>query len=206
MCCVVSRLGAALVYWPRWAPLSLHGSDRPMLSMKRRFGSAAGGSGDRCEGRRPVPDVVIAEARRLARKSPKTGQRRSLRTIAAELAALGHLALRTALPRQRHMLALASAKVGSFAEHMLPGHGAGMALERGDLRCAIAKAVRLIDVLKIFVSKYQNQEIGENSQGRYATLHLPDHVAHAMNSAPHVRQRFPSRSLKPLPTHTQGFD
>jgi DNA invertase Pin-like site-specific DNA recombinase len=46
----------------------------------------------RCEGRRPVPDVVIAEARRLARKSPKTGQQRSLRTIAAELATLGHLA------------------------------------------------------------------------------------------------------------------
>ena len=46
----------------------------------------------RCEGRRPVPDVVIAEARRLARKSPKTGQRRSLRAIAAELAAIGHLA------------------------------------------------------------------------------------------------------------------
>ena len=46
----------------------------------------------RCEGRRPVPDVVIAEARRLSRKSPKTGQRRSLRAIAAELAAIGHLA------------------------------------------------------------------------------------------------------------------
>jgi DNA invertase Pin-like site-specific DNA recombinase len=45
----------------------------------------------RCEGRRPVPDVVI-EARRLSRKSPKTGQRRSLRAIAAELAAIGHLA------------------------------------------------------------------------------------------------------------------
>jgi DNA invertase Pin-like site-specific DNA recombinase len=45
----------------------------------------------RCEGRPPVPDVVIAEARRLARKSPKTGKRRSLRAIAAELAALGHL-------------------------------------------------------------------------------------------------------------------
>ena len=45
----------------------------------------------RCEGRKPVPDVVIAEARRLARKSPKTGQRRSLRAIAAELATLGHL-------------------------------------------------------------------------------------------------------------------
>jgi DNA invertase Pin-like site-specific DNA recombinase len=40
----------------------------------------------RCEGRKPVP----AEAR-LARKSPKTGQRRSLRAISAELAALGHL-------------------------------------------------------------------------------------------------------------------
>jgi hypothetical protein len=33
----------------------------------------------------------VVEARRLARKSPKTGKRRSLRSIAAELAALGHL-------------------------------------------------------------------------------------------------------------------
>jgi hypothetical protein len=45
----------------------------------------------RCEGRRPVPDVVVAEARRLGRKFPKTGKRRSLRAIAAELAAIGHL-------------------------------------------------------------------------------------------------------------------
>jgi DNA invertase Pin-like site-specific DNA recombinase len=44
----------------------------------------------RCEGRKPVPDATIAEARRLARKSPKTGKRRSLRAIAAELATLGH--------------------------------------------------------------------------------------------------------------------
>ena len=36
----------------------------------------------RCEGRKPVPDEVKAEARRLARRSPKTGQRRSLRDIA----------------------------------------------------------------------------------------------------------------------------
>jgi hypothetical protein len=43
----------------------------------------------RCEGRRPVPAAVVAEARRLARKNPKTGQRRSLRAIAAELARLG---------------------------------------------------------------------------------------------------------------------
>jgi len=45
----------------------------------------------RCEGRKPVPDEVVAEARRLARKSPKTGRRRSLRAIAAELAVLGHI-------------------------------------------------------------------------------------------------------------------
>jgi hypothetical protein len=38
-----------------------------------------------------VAGRFIAEARRLSRKSPKTGLRRSLRTIAAELAALGHL-------------------------------------------------------------------------------------------------------------------
>lgn len=45
----------------------------------------------RCEGRKPVPQAVVATARRLARKSPKTGERRSLRAIAAELAALGHV-------------------------------------------------------------------------------------------------------------------
>jgi DNA invertase Pin-like site-specific DNA recombinase len=44
----------------------------------------------RCEGRNPVPSR-LAEAKRLARRSPKTGQRRSLRAIAAELARLGHL-------------------------------------------------------------------------------------------------------------------
>ncbi|MEI8154960.1 MAG: AMP-binding protein, partial [Hyphomicrobiales bacterium] len=45
----------------------------------------------RCEGRKPAPVEVVAEARRLARKSPKTGQRRSLRAIASELASLGHV-------------------------------------------------------------------------------------------------------------------
>lgn len=44
----------------------------------------------RCEGRKPVPEVVVKEARRLARRSPKTGQSRSLRAIATELAALGY--------------------------------------------------------------------------------------------------------------------
>jgi hypothetical protein len=45
----------------------------------------------RSEGRRPVPDAVVIEARRLARRNPKTAKRRSLRTIAAELEFLGHL-------------------------------------------------------------------------------------------------------------------
>jgi DNA invertase Pin-like site-specific DNA recombinase len=45
----------------------------------------------RCEGRKPVPAPVVIEARRLVRRSPKTRKRRSLRVIAAELAALGHV-------------------------------------------------------------------------------------------------------------------
>jgi DNA invertase Pin-like site-specific DNA recombinase len=44
----------------------------------------------RCEGRPPVPPEVVAEAKRLARRSPKTGKARSLREIAAQLAAVGH--------------------------------------------------------------------------------------------------------------------
>jgi hypothetical protein len=45
----------------------------------------------RCEGRKPVPAEVVREAWRLARKSPKTGEERSLRAIATELAWLGHV-------------------------------------------------------------------------------------------------------------------
>src|SRR5262245_55616372 len=35
----------------------------------------------RCEGRKPVPEETVAEARKLARKSRKTGLRPSLRAI-----------------------------------------------------------------------------------------------------------------------------
>ena len=48
-------------------------------------------AGRRIEGRKPVPDAVKKAARRLARKSPKTGKRRSLRNISAALAEAGHL-------------------------------------------------------------------------------------------------------------------
>ena len=48
----------------------------------------------KCEGRKSHAEKrpeVVAEAKRLHRASPKTGERRSLRKIAAELAALGHV-------------------------------------------------------------------------------------------------------------------
>src|SRR4051794_3364788 len=48
--------------------------------------------GRRVEGRKPVPEAVVREAERLARVSPKTHERRSLRQIAAALARLGHVA------------------------------------------------------------------------------------------------------------------
>ena len=44
----------------------------------------------RCEGPKPPPAALVKEARRLARRSPKTGARRSLKVIADELAQAGH--------------------------------------------------------------------------------------------------------------------
>ena len=46
----------------------------------------------RCEGRKPVPAETEREAKRLARRNPKTGRKRSLRQIAEELARLGYKA------------------------------------------------------------------------------------------------------------------
>ena len=45
----------------------------------------------RCEGRKPVADEIVQEAKRLRRKNPRTGVQRSYREIAAELAALGYV-------------------------------------------------------------------------------------------------------------------
>lgn len=47
----------------------------------------------RCEGRKPVPEEVVKQAKRLRRKSPRTGKRLSLRRVAAALADMGHTAL-----------------------------------------------------------------------------------------------------------------
>ena len=46
----------------------------------------------RCEGRKPVPELTVKEAKRLRRMNPRTGKRRSLREVSAELAELGYLA------------------------------------------------------------------------------------------------------------------
>jgi len=51
----------------------------------------------KCEGRKAHAELrpeLVGEARRLARRSPKTGRRRSSRQIAAELAKLGYLSAR----------------------------------------------------------------------------------------------------------------
>jgi DNA invertase Pin-like site-specific DNA recombinase len=51
-------------------------------------------NGGKCEGRKAHAElnpVMVREAKRLARKSPKTGKARSLREIALELMALGYV-------------------------------------------------------------------------------------------------------------------
>jgi DNA invertase Pin-like site-specific DNA recombinase len=60
---------------------------RKLRAARERSRSETG----RCEGGKPIAPEVVAEAKRLARRSPKTGKRRSLRKIAKELAALGHV-------------------------------------------------------------------------------------------------------------------
>jgi DNA invertase Pin-like site-specific DNA recombinase len=53
---------------------------------------ASAAAGKRVEGRKGYAETspeLVKEAKRLARKNPRTGQRRSLREIAEELAALG---------------------------------------------------------------------------------------------------------------------
>jgi hypothetical protein len=50
-------------------------------------------TGKRIEGRKPLSEtdpLMAKEAKRLRRKNPKTGKRRSLRAISAELAARGY--------------------------------------------------------------------------------------------------------------------
>lgn len=72
-------LGAVAQFEKTSLVIKLRGArDRKSAKLKRR-----------CEGRKPVPDKVVAMAKQLAR-DPKTRKRRSLRAIAAELKAAGY--------------------------------------------------------------------------------------------------------------------
>jgi uncharacterized sporulation protein YeaH/YhbH (DUF444 family) len=67
------------------------------LRVARERASAA--AGHRVDGRKAtLTGDVLALVRRLRRKNPRTGARRSLRDIAAELAAAGHVNPHTAKP------------------------------------------------------------------------------------------------------------
>ena len=60
---------------------------------------ASKAAGYRVDGRKAtLIGTALAEARRLRRKNPRTGERRSLRDIAAELAAAGHVNPHTGKP------------------------------------------------------------------------------------------------------------
>ena len=73
----------------------LQGRPRPQAgrgrSVRGPIDPARAGKKERRHERGCTSEAVVAEARRLRRASPKTGERRSLRKIAAELASQGHL-------------------------------------------------------------------------------------------------------------------
>jgi hypothetical protein len=104
----------------------------------------------------------------------------------------------------RHMLA-ACARVGVSWRRILCGHmGPPVTLEKGDMR-----AVSGDDASSAALSRYSFlnsrtrncSEIGGSRQSRYAPLHLPDHVPHAMNSAPQSPPTVPKPFVE-APSHT----
>lgn len=73
-------------------------------------------AGRRVEGRKPtLTGEALATARRLRRKNPRTGERRSLREIAGDLAAGGHVNPATGRPYSAEGIRLALAGVKEAA-------------------------------------------------------------------------------------------
>ena len=71
---------------------------------------ASKAAGRRVEGRKPtLVGDALAMARRLRRKNPRTGERRSLREIAVEMAAAGHVNPATGQPYSPEAIRLAPA-------------------------------------------------------------------------------------------------
>ena len=67
--------------------------DELVASLKQARDRKSAELGRRCEGQKGLKETdpeMVREARRLRRKNPKTGKRRSLRKIAAELAETGY--------------------------------------------------------------------------------------------------------------------
>ncbi|MDP3750083.1 MAG: recombinase family protein [Phenylobacterium sp.] len=73
---------------------AMHGYEKRQIVDRLRKGrERIRASQGKCEGRKGHAErhpAIVREAKRLARKSPKTGKARSLRAIAAELAVLGY--------------------------------------------------------------------------------------------------------------------
>src|ERR1700730_2768936 len=96
-----------------------------------------------------------------------------------------------------------------FAKHMASHKGPEWRLRRATFSASspFATLDRYSQDIRFYIAGSPDSS-GMRTCGwsRYALLHLLRHVARDMKSALRVRQRFPSRSLKPLPTHTQGFD
>ena len=64
--------------------------------------------------------AVVREAKRLGRASPKSGERRSLRKIAAELAKIGEALAATGLPSAKEAARAYFASVRTATQSPLP--------------------------------------------------------------------------------------
>ena len=92
----------------------------------------------KCEGRKSLAEMhpaVVREAKRLGRASPKSGERRSLRKISAELAKIGDALAATGLPSAQEAARAYFARSGqpysaksvrAMLAQRLPGANAGI--------------------------------------------------------------------------------
>ncbi len=90
-----------MIAWANLAPSdwAIGAQPIPRAKLKGARDRKSRAAGHRVKGRKATPTgAVLVEAKRLHRRSPTTGKRRSLRQIAAELAAMGHVNPSTRTP------------------------------------------------------------------------------------------------------------
>ena len=93
---------------------------------------------------------------------------------------------------------------GNLRSIMATAVEAGMAPENGQLRWRrhAGRFNRRFSRYSNLNSRFADSpEMWNCGQTRYAPMHLPGHVARAMNSAPKVRQRFPAVRRSPSHPH-----